>query len=235
MNRKCRRRSCHMRSVAVYVLLFLTVLTAGTGCSRQIIVRTADDLSPEEKTEAAEEDQTTGSAEEEQNVTEQDLIYVHVSGMVSVPGVYALHSGDRVFHAVDAAGGFLPEADRDWCNLAEELSDADKLRIYSMAETAAMEEAGKTPADDCFGLIRYRNKPMWAGTGEKTGDNTGTVNLNTAGVEELMTLPGIGQKRAEDIVAYRQMYGGFSSVEELTNISGIGNSMLLKLSGMVTV
>ena len=124
--------------------LFLTVLTAGTGCSRQIIVRTADDLSPEEKTEAAEEDQTAGSAEEEQNVTEQDLIYVHVSGMVSVPGVYALHSGDRVFQAVDAAGGFLPEADRDWCNLAEELSDADKLRIYSMAETAAMEEAGKT-------------------------------------------------------------------------------------------
>ena len=98
-----------------------------------------------------------------------------------------------------------------------------------------MEEAGKTPAGDCFGLIRYRSEPVSAGTGEKNGEASGTVNLNTAGVEELMTLPGIGQKRAEDIAAYRQMNGGFSSVEELTNISGIGNSLLLKLSGMVTV
>ena len=72
-------------------------------------------------------------------------------------------------------------------------------------------------------------------SGTAAGQDTGIVNLNTAGVEELMTLPGIGQKRAEDIVAYRQMNGGFSSVEELTNISGIGNSMLAKLNGRITV
>ena len=233
MSKAGRRLSSLMQGMTVCILLFLAALTAGTGCSRQIIVRTADD--PPRREEITEPD--TARAErssEEQLETELDLIYVHVSGMVSAPGVYALHSGDRVFHAVDAAGGFLPEADRDWCNLAEKLADADKLRIYSTAETAVMEEAGRTPAGDRFGIIRRGNDPEAAGKGG-TGEETGAVNLNTAGVEELMTLPGIGKKRAEDIVAYRQMNGGFSSVEELTKISGIGNSMLLKLSGMVTV
>ena len=261
----------HLSGPALCVLV-LAVLTAGAGCRRQIVVRTAGDLSKERQTErpagteaqeadrpahpeAEDSDRPAGAEAQEadrpsdqetvetgnddSDNAEEDLIYVHVSGMVRVPGVYALHSGDRVFHAVEAAGGFLPEADRDWCNLAEVLADADKLRIYSTAETAAMEEAGKTPSDDDFGIIRCRDRQgtgaEGAVSGTAAGQDTGIVNLNTAGVEELMTLPGIGQKRAEDIVAYRQMNGGFSSVEELTNISGIGNSMLAKLNGRITV
>ncbi len=194
-------------------------------------------------------------------LTEAACIYVHVIGQVCAPGVYALPEGARVFEAVEAAGSFAPDADREWCNLALPLADADRLKIYSLEETAKLTASGMTPEADHFGVVHGMGEAgsafvqtglgVQSGTGnlgrpdgsdngiDATGTDSpntaGTVNINTAGVEELMTLSGIGKKRAEDIIAYREMNGPFSSTEELMNVSGIGQGLFGKLSGQVMV
>lgn len=217
-------RKIHLNVPAV--LLVLSALLTGCG-SRRIVV--------EEGSTAVHEN--GGSPEIEAVLpTEaqqpEDVIYVHVSGEVSLPGVYAMHRGDRVFQAVEAAGGFTRNADRDWVNLALVLSDEQRIRIYSLDETAAMLE--EEPAGRPDELPDAAQQPE-EGNANGQGQENGQINLNTADLAQLMTLPGIGQRRAEDILAYRAMHGGFQAVEELTQISGIGEKLLAKIADRVCV
>ena len=135
-------------------------------------------------------------SEEETGVKETpelDTLTVYVSGAVVSPGVYFFQEGDRAFLAVEKAGGFTEDADRDAVNLALPLKDGEQLRIPRRTE-----EHGSN------------------GTGDPR------VNINTADVEELMKLSGIGEAKARAIIAYRTRNGPFESPEELKNVSGIG-------------
>ena len=136
-------------------------------------------------------------------------LYVHVSGAVAAPGLYVLHVGARVVDAIAAAGGFAADAERNGVNLARPLSDGEQL---------AVPVAGAAPA---------------ASTGPAAG--AGRVNLNTADAEALDTLPRIGPATAERIIAWRDDNGGFTSVEDLLAVPGIGDKMLESLRDQVTV
>lgn len=136
-----------------------------------------------------------------------EYICVHVTGFVAKPGVYNLVKGSRLFEAVQAAGGFLEEADEHFLNLASVLSDGQQIRVLSREEAATAK--------------------FTSSTGQETGQLM--VNINTASREQLMTLPGIGQTRAESIIAYREKSGGFSTIEDIMKVSGIKESAFEKI------
>ncbi len=143
------------------------------------------------------------------------VCYVHVCGEVMNPGVYQLEDGSRIYEAVEKAGGFTPEAAEDYLNLAQRIEDGMKIEIPSAAEleTAPAEAPGiPDPAPDA-----------------------GRVNINTADKALLMTLKGIGDARAEDIISYRNANGPFRTIEEIMKVPGIKQSAFDKIRDDITV
>ena len=161
-----------------------------------------------------------------ENATEPIELYVHVCGAVKAPGVYVLPEGSRVVDAVEAAGGTLESASEESLNQA--LPVTDGMQIY----VPTMEEAEKSQE--------------WIHTGERSGqpgsaavsesnDSTGKININTADVTTLCTLPGIGESRASSIVAYREEHGGFSTIEDIMKVSGIKDAAFGKIKDKICV
>ncbi len=155
------------------------------------------------------------------------MIYVYVCGAVVNPGVYALPEGSRMFEAVALAGGCLLEADEAYHNLARILSDGERIYILSKEESAGLSLKERVEGEETV-----QGGSM---TGEAGTAGTEMVNLNTATVEQLTTLPGIGESRAESIIAYRKKVGRFLDIEEIMNISGIGEAMFEKIKDRITV
>lgn len=167
------------------------------------------------------------------------VVYVHVCGAVNDPGVYEMKQGDRIFNAVDAASGFTDEAATDYVNLAQEITDGMKITIPTEAEAEAMEEASAGPET---GPIEYSGSSGSTGTATGSsaetavsGTSDGRININTADVTALTSITGIGPTRAEAIIAYREQNGAFGSIEDIKNVSGIGDSTFNKMKDEITV
>lgn len=139
---------------------------------------------------------------------EEPSIYVYVCGQVNCPGVYELPEGARITDAIEAAGGMTDAAALDYLNQAALLTDGQK--IYVPSEEEAEQEATVSKAD-------------------------GKVNLNTAGADELMTLSGVGEAKAEAIIRYREEKGSFQSIEEIMNIEGIKEGVFNKIKDKISV
>ena len=146
---------------------------------------------------------------------EQDLITVDVKGAVKAPGIYDLPVGSRVNDAVQKAGGLTEQADSKSLNLAQKVSDEALVYVPTKGEEAASQQAGP-------------------GTASSTSKEK-KVNLNKASLEELKQVKGLGGKRAQDIIDYRETNGKFKSVDELKKVSGIGAKTIEKLKDYVTV
>ncbi|MDD6211664.1 MAG: helix-hairpin-helix domain-containing protein [Clostridiales bacterium] len=175
----------------------------------------------------------TAAAVEGMAENQASEICVHVCGYVQRSGVYALAAGSRVRDAVNAAGGFKKDADREYWNLAETVMDGEQIRIPSLEEASSMEADGKGSAAG-----NGSSNEKGAGSGTDTGriDSADSlVNLNTAGKEELMTLTGIGEMRADAIISYRENSGPFTSIEEIMNVSGIKEASFQKIKDHITV
>lgn len=133
-------------------------------------------------------------------------IYVYVCGAVEQEGVYKLPAGSRIYEAVEMAGGFREDAAKSEVNQAEVLVDEARVYVPTFAETFAGE-----------------------------AENDGKINLNKATKEELMTLPGVGDSRAESIIQYRNENGGFKSIDEIMLISGIKEGLFEKIKDLIKV
>lgn len=184
--------------------LFLALACGLTGCRQapSIVWEENADDTWAEQTDCESED---GNAQQETVSavnTDKAIIMVDICGAVVHPGVYELEEGARVCDAVACAGGLLADADRKTLNQAALLHDADKVIVYTYEEIQAG-AAEQLPGDH-------------SGTGHQE-----KVNINTAGVEELCTLKGIGESRAQDIIAYRTLNGAFRTIEEIMNVNGI--------------
>lgn len=140
-------------------------------------------------------------------------ICVYVCGAVVSPGIYYLEEGARVAQAIDEAGGTLPDADLSAINPALKASDSQKIYIPTVAESAGFN--GEAGAD--------------------VGLSGGLININTADAALLSTLPGIGKVKAESIVAYREENGGFKTVEDIKNVSGIKDSSYEKIKELICI
>ena len=158
-------------------------------------------------------------------------ICVYVCGEVCVPGVYMLPEGARICDAVEAAGGLTQEASRDYWNLAERLVDGAMISVPTEAE--AKERLGAGAGQGASEMTGQ--KTLSDGEDVAASSDDSRVNLNTATVEELMTIPGIGEAKAKAIVSYRQENGNFSSIEEIMNISGIKEGLFRQIKDYIMV
>jgi len=154
---------------------------------------------------------------------EPEKIMVQVMGAVINPGVIELEDGMRVIDAVEAAGGFAEDADRESVNLAAYAYDTQQIRIYRIEETS---HSGEIES----GSDGYNKTSPHV-----EGVIGGKIDINTASKELIMTLPGIGEAKAAAIVEYRNANGGFKRTEDLKNVSGIGDKIYDGLKDSVTV
>ena len=159
----------------------------------------------EEAVEEIEAVVTTVLAEKtEVSTTQETVIFVDIKGEVKKPGVYQMKAGDRVKDALDAAGGLTEEADSQKVNLAKRLEDQMVIVVPKVGEEAEAIPAGVTSKEEA---------------------KEGKVNINTATVEELKTLKGVGDKKAEAIIEYRKKNGSFKTKEDLMKVRGIGKKL----------
>ena len=142
-----------------------------------------------------------------ENTTVSTVIYVDVKGEVHHPGVYQMKAENRVKDLIEAAGGFTPLADDQKLNLAQLLGDQMVIVVPKKGEEVNSELA-QAPTSQ-----------------KKEVGKEGKVNINTATVEELKTLKGIGEKKAEAIIEYRKKNGSFKNKEELMKVRGIGKKL----------
>jgi competence protein ComEA len=152
-------------------------------------------------TESTQTDGSQPSGSQPDGSANAPTAFVHVVGQVTNPGLYELPAGARIMDAVAAAGGFTPTADQTNLNLAQVVEDGQQIVV---AAQGAVTAAGAAPG---------------VGTGGTAG---GTVDLNTADATALETLDGIGPALAQRILAYRAAHGGFRTVNDLQNVTGIG-------------
>ncbi len=199
-------------------LLFMSA----TGCGPSETI-----LETGEKSTGVETEALAGTAEmaetaEMQTVEEksEELIYVYVCGQVRTPGVYSMAKGSRLFQAVDMAGGILSEGDLTRINLAVSLEDGQKIYIPSKDEAEALSQT-ETEAE------KPENEPGSL--------SDGRVNINQASKEVLMTLPGIGEAKADAILAYRQAEGDFESAESLMEVPGIKEGVFAKIKDRISI
>lgn len=198
--------------------------------SEEVTVSSSEPDSDEEDDEqkaadnGAEADGTGTADSESVSGESTDILYVYVCGAVVNPGVYQLPAGSRIYQAVQAAGGMTEEADDKSLNQAEALTDGQQITVYTKEE---VQESGLSG-------VQSGDSGTASGTdGSDTADKK--VNLNTATKEELMTLPGIGESRADAIIEYRTTSGGFSSIEDIQNISGIKEKAFEKIKDYIEV
>ena len=167
--------------------------------------------------------------------TQPEMIYVDVCGAVANPGVFQLAAGSRVFQAIEAAGGYLPEAVQNCVNRAGVLTDGQQLYILTQEE---MERQGLDPAEMAGASDGQMNGS--AGTGQNTGmtaqvQQDNKININTADEAQLTTLTGIGATRAQAIIAYREENGPFAAIEDIMNVQGIKEGTFAKIKDEIVV
>lgn len=143
---------------------------------------------------------------EEGKATQEDSIFVYVCGAVQQEGVYELPAGSRVYQAIEKAGGFLENAAITQINQAEVLEDEAQIYVPTVDELAEIQ-----------------------------AEEDGKVNLNTASKEELMTLPGVGEAKANSIIQYREEQGKFQTIEDVMQISGIKEGLFEKIKDYIKV
>ena len=215
-----------MRRRPVMVVVIIVTLTLFlSGCEKEKEASGIEEISLEETAESGEteEEDLSGETQEEdkeESGEEPGSIFVYVCGQVAAPGVYELPGDARVYQAIEMAGGTLEGASPESLNLAQQAEDGQKIYVPT-------EEEAQTGAalQDTMGGVQDMASDQEAGK----------VNLNTAGLEELMTLTGIGQTRAEAILAYREEEGVFRSPEDIMNVEGIKEGIYEKLKDEITV
>lgn len=162
--------------------------------------------------------QSENSDSEGTNEANASTLFVHIAGSVKNPGLYELPQGSRVSDAVSAAGGMSEDANTSSVNLARQLTDGEQIIVASNEDILAATETGTS-------------------NGSPAGEvsSQGKVNINTASAEELMTLDGVGEATADKIIAYRQENGSFSRIEEIKEVSGIGEKKFEAMKDAITV
>ena len=227
--RQISRAVRHMAVICV-MTASLTALLLLAGCGRSsaaVEIGTQSSVPFESETAPAEAPETETALAQTQPPAEEPGIFVHVCGQVLRPGVYDLPAGSRVWDAVEEAGGFLEEAAADSVNLAAALTDGMKVVIPSQEEAA----------QDPYGLAEegWYQEAQTSEDAETSDGQAGLVDINRATAAQLQTVPGIGEVRARDIVAYRETHGLFEKVEDIMQVSGIKEGLFAKIKDYITV
>lgn len=212
---------------AFFMMSFLAACLVFSGCGREEEgsleeLSVIDDEESEDKTPGSEdadgeEDKSQDEAVSESSEDHEETVFVYVCGAVNAPGVYELKKDARVFEAIGLAGGMTGEAAAEAVNQARTVADGEQIYVPTVQE-AQMQGTG-----------------VLEDTVTGNADESGKVNINTAGKEELMTLTGIGEAKAQSILDYREAHGQFGSIEDLMQIEGIKEGVFNKIKEDITI
>lgn len=188
------------------ILLFIALLVGG-----------GIFINYQEQTDKIAIDNSNTMANNNPVVENNTTITVYVSGEVNNPGIVDLTSASRISDAIKACGDFTALADKSSVNLAQKVEDGMQIKVLALNDNNANATSSSTA-----------NKSI------SNNANTNIININTANEEELDTLPGIGPAMAKRIIEYRQTNGNFKVIEDIKNVSGIGEAKFTKMQDKIT-
>ena len=232
-----------------YILGFIKHYWKIFGCALLIILLVFCYLFKEEFFQTEKNVELVISSEEVVAVTEKTedeiMIFVDVKGAVKKPGVYQLKEGSRVIQAIEASGGLKSGADTSVINLSKKLEDGNVIIIYTKDKIEELKKQEKIveyiekecicPEPENTGCITGDDLVIESPKNESdTSDSNEKISLNKASLEELLTLPGIGESKANDILEYRKDKR-FDNIEEIKNVKGIGDALFEKIKEHITI
>lgn len=203
--------------VGIFLLVLIVILvffmTKGGSKVQDSLVGSSDLQSSQDKTPAKSSKTVTKETATTTTIT------VDVKGAVKHPAIYSLAKDSRVDDAIKLAGGLTAQADTKLINLARKLSDEQVIYVASIGEV----------------IPNHLDIDATTKTSSDTQIKSDKININTADVTELQKLSGVGLKKAQDIINYREQNGNFKSIDDLVNVSGIGEKSIEKLKESITV
>ena len=162
-------------------------------------------------------------------------IKIDIKGEVNVPGVYELTEENNVMDAITKAGGLTNKSDTSNINLSKKLTDEMVIIVYSKQDIIDMREKEKITCPPCNNAcIEEKDETSKINITEET-EETGKININTADIEELQKLSGIGEAKAQAIIDYRNKNGNFKDIEEIKNVQGIGEAAFEKIKDKIAI
>lgn len=213
MKKKRRNAGCVLfRVVAGFMIIFML-----SGCVNDHVSYEPADVTDDADAQVTEQQTDESSATSENT----GYVYVYVCGAVRQEGVYRLPEGSRINDALILAGGLTEDAASGVLNLAESVQDGQKLYFPTKDE---MENQQGVPVDGTYTDGQANNS-----------EQSQKIDINTADKEQLMTLSGIGEAKAESIIRYRAEHGNFAQIEDITNVDGIGESLFQKIKEYIYV
>ena len=214
MKKKRRNAGCVLfRVVAGFMIIFML-----SGCGNDHVSYEPADVTDDADAQVTEQQTDESSATSENT----GYVYVYVCGAVRQEGIYRLPEGSRINDALILAGGLTEDAASGVLNLAEPVQDGQKLYFPTKDELADQQNALRDGA--------YTDSQI-----DSSGEQTQKIDINTADKEQLMTLSGIGEAKAESIIRYRAEHGNFAQIEDITNVDGIGESLFQKIKEYIYV
>lgn len=208
----------------IYVII-LACMSVLVGCNDEEVIEVLES----EKNGAGQTEYVSVEELKAEDIVEDDPrpFAVYVTGEVNNPGVYEVVQGARVIDAIDIAGGYTDEACDSYLNLASLVADEQMIYVPSWDEAELLYSGTSISTADMNGSGTFSNVTQAFDSGSNL------ININTASKEELMTLPGIGESKAEKIIAYREQNGRFSSPEGIMQISGIKDGLYNKIKDRI--
>ena len=215
--------------------IFILIFICFTFYSVSSVVTVEDEKETTSNETVTKKEETKKMPEE----IKEEKVIVDVKGEVTTPGVYELLSTNTVMDAINMAGGLTKQSDTSNINLSKKLSDEMVIIIYNSSEIKEMKKAKEVVCPPCNNACIIEEDKTAELKDEKIEtENTQTtskININIATTEELQALSGIGETKAQAIVDYRTQNGKFEAIEDLKNVSGIGDSTFEKIKENITV
>ena len=215
-----RKETVKLAAIAVLILMVVLLYLHNESADLAISEAETGSSTAEEQLDGEETGDASGGVNAAAPAAGEGVVYVDVDGAVKEPQLVELPSGSRVEDAIQAAGGLTKKADLTNVNRAQILSDGEKIYIPVKGEAAASAEASGGGS----------------GTAGSNGvSSDGKININTADANTLEQIYGVGPVTARKIIDYREQHGSFQSIEDLKNISGIGEKTFEKMQDYVTI
>lgn len=212
----------HKGKIFLLIFIFFTAFTI------------YDTYSMESETEKKPEKTVTKKEKNEEKPKEVKVL-VDVKGEVNSPGVFELTENNTVLDAINKAGGLTKTSDTSNINLSKKLEDEMVIIVYSKSEIQKMNEPEIEcpPCNDA--CIQKEDEKALLDTDKEIEKTNEKININTASKEELQTLDGIGEAKAKAIIEYREKNGNFQKIDDIKNVSGIGDSVYEKIKNNITI
>ena len=238
MTIRYRYRKQILISLFVAIILIISVISIFTLKEKQGI--------KEQKSSKVLLSKNSNKTDNEENKKEEENsqpkeIMVDVKGEVNTPGIYKLTEENRVIDAINMAGGVTKNGDTSVLNLSKKLTDEMVIIVYSYYEVKNFEKIKQKESivqNECVSGVNGITNDACISSNDNGNVSTNTskkVSINTATLEELMTLEGVGESKAKAIIEYRESNGLFKALEDIKNVSGIGDSLFDKIKENITL